>query len=554
MDSRHRAQDILRCALCTTEVALMYCIVCHTNLCKDCIIIHFSDKSQAHNIVPIEQFSSTLNYPKCPTHPTKQCELNCTQCNVPFCTSCLSSGKHLGHKAVDIFEEFDAKKESLKNDLQEIENSIFPKYKDAASIIQILKADWSKNSKKQKADLIKHGEALHKEIDIIIENKQAEIDDMNTKYTIALGKQEDAINSTITEMEKAIQEIKRLLDTSDVCLVFKYQSMVKRFRKLNISIPTFQPVKINREHIMKQFGSLTALSVETEDQQSYTVPSQGTVFSPPDRPLLDVPKLITELNMGYKYLHGVPCMWSDEEIWTRGDDKILKLYNLNGELVKYFQTKSGNVPQDIAVTRSGYLVYTDYNDSSVNLVNENNKIRRLVKILDWKPHGVCSTSSDDLLVIMNSDDGTQTKVMRYSDSTEKQSIQFDDQGKPLYTSGDIKYLSENRNLDICVADNHAHAVVVVSAAGKLCFRYSGPSSTTRESFDPRGITTDSAANILIGDYKNDSIHIIDRDGHFLRYIDNCCLQLPWGLCVDSKDNLFVAENITGKVKKLQYYK
>lgn len=150
MDSRHRAQDILRCALCTTEVALMYCIVCHTNLCKDCIIIHFSDKSQAHNIVPIEQFSSTLNYPKCPTHPTKQCELNCTQCNVPFCTSCLSSGKHLGHKAVDIFEEFDAKKESLKNDLQEIENSIFPKYKDAASIIQILKADWSKTPKNRK--------------------------------------------------------------------------------------------------------------------------------------------------------------------------------------------------------------------------------------------------------------------------------------------------------------------------------------------------------------------------------------------------------------------
>lgn len=104
MDSRHRAQDILRCALCTTEVALMYCIVCHTNLCKDCIIIHFSDKSQAHNIVPIEQCSSTLNYPKCPTHPTKQCELNCTLCNVPFCTSCISSGKHLGHKAVDIFE------------------------------------------------------------------------------------------------------------------------------------------------------------------------------------------------------------------------------------------------------------------------------------------------------------------------------------------------------------------------------------------------------------------------------------------------------------------
>ncbi|XP_062570090.1 uncharacterized protein LOC134232162 [Saccostrea cucullata] len=74
---------------------------------------------------------------------------------------------------------------------------------------------------------------------------------------------------------------------------------------------------------------------------------------------------------------------------------------------------------------------------------------------------------------MGSNDYKKFKVARCSGSTEKQTIQFDSEDKPLYSAHIIEYVSENRNMDICVADWEAKAVVVVNQTGILRFRYTG---------------------------------------------------------------------------------
>jgi streptogramin lyase len=178
-------------------------------------------------------------------------------------------------------------------------------------------------------------------------------------------------------------------------------------------------------------------------------------------------------------------------------------------------------------------------------VKKKKKHRTLITLQGWYPEGVCCTAAGDLLVTMDSDDDKQHKVVRYSGSTETQTIQYDDQGRPLYSGAG--YISENRNQDVCVSDTIS--VVVVTASGKFRFRYTGPPSNTGKSFDPRRITTNSQGHILVADCDNDRVHILDQDGRFLRYI---LCDKPVGLCVDIRDNLWVAEWESAKVKRIKY--
>ncbi|XP_065938540.1 tripartite motif-containing protein 2 [Magallana gigas] len=556
MDPRRSAQDLLRCQLCDTPVPPLYCGICHIHqnihLCKACVGDHLLDESSEHNVVPFDKRGLTT---KCQKHSTKVCELYCEECDISICATCVSS-EHKGHEFTEILKYFEDKKDAIQKDFQKLQKSINPKYQEIVSHISVQKADLNKNSQKLTSAINKHGEDLHTEVDIIIKNPISNLDEMDLKQLAVLNKQENEIKLIISKIVQCTTDLEKLLNSNDINLVTAYKSRNTKFRKLppklKVSLPSFTPQKINKEQLYEQFCSLSSFSRNIEAHDN-TMDAPGADTSASYKSLIDEPRIVKDINTDcgiQNCLCSVSCL-SDERIWTSGSDSIMRLYNLQGELMKSVKTKSGTWPGDIAVAESGYLVYTDYEDSFINMV-KNTEMQTLIKLQGWKPRNVCCTSSDDLLVVMNNDDGRKAKVVRYSGFREKQTIEFNDKGQPLYSARDIKYIKENTNLDTCVADWAAGAVVVVNQAGKLRFTFTGPPSSTKTPFNPRGIATDSQSRILVADWDNNRIHKTDKDGQFLRFIDNCNLQNPWGLCVDARYNLIVAESERGKLKKIQY--
>lgn len=276
MDSDYTLQDLVRCKLCEEHVPALYCEVCQINLCKACAGEHLLDGSKFHIVVPIKHRKSSpkISYPECQIHTTKLCELHCEKCDIPICVQCVSSNKHKAHDVVDILSYLNSKNKALQADLKELGNFIYPKYQEIASSFPVQKAALKRNAEELISAINERGEDWHRIIDIIIRKFISDINESESEHLAFLKEQEAGIKHSISEITQIIGELKKFLDSDDGCLISKYKSRNAEFRKLpptlKFSLPSFTYHRIVTKKLIKQFGSLSAWSIKTEERPNLT--------------------------------------------------------------------------------------------------------------------------------------------------------------------------------------------------------------------------------------------------------------------------------------------
>lgn len=199
---------------------------------------------------------------------------------------------------------------------------------------------------------------MHTEIDVVIKQMNDEIDEIKQNHQDILNKhlkEIKEIESLIKETLGTLKDIHR--ESNMVSKVMKYKSRNNDFRKLppkvHVVLPTFCQTPMEKGEVEELIGFIKPLST-TIDEKGYTLKKHGM----PYRELLDTPEVINTFNTGYKNLKNV-SLYSKDEIWTSGHGKEIKCFNINGNSINSIKTKSGEEPDDIAVTSDGCLLYSD---------------------------------------------------------------------------------------------------------------------------------------------------------------------------------------------------
>ena len=148
-----------------------------------------------------------------------------------MCLLCVFTGDHEQHVKIDILEQVRVKNDLIEKDLEEINNSIYPKLQAAASSIPVQRSGVNIHSRELTAVIKKQAETFHDEIETI-EDIQSEIDDMDAQHLAAIDQQEEEINKSMNEITQLILNLQNMLESNNDGILSEYTSRNTEFKNL----------------------------------------------------------------------------------------------------------------------------------------------------------------------------------------------------------------------------------------------------------------------------------------------------------------------------------
>ena len=538
-----------------------HCNTCGENLCSTCKQTHLQNTNTKHHSV-VEYTKrltpGSLSSLLCHDHDGKECICWCQTCEKAACIDCVTKS-HRGHQFTELETVLQERRVSLQEELKYLESNDLKEWRGLMIEARKATSDFLGQVDWMEKELEERAKEFHHRVEEIKENYKKELNELKTSNLTILHRQEKRVSVGLEKVKQQAKECEDQLRSSDMESLLEHKSFThdKKDPLPTISCatpPVLSPSQIDTKALTEMFGQLTVPKTKqtaksTKSQvlgQPYQASSRDTQSrgatnrTKPQTQLIPKPSVLSEFRTKTDRT-SVICVGSGLA-WVRTYWKVIQLVDRHGAVKDTIHTDFDF--DDMVLSPQGDILLTDHDNKCIQSIASNKrKVKTLFK-LQREPCGLCCLHSGDIAVTFPG----EHRVVIYGASGKV----IQELDKELFKSPHSVAQSKV-NSDLYISDRGK--VVVLDKDYRVRYEYAGQGDGEYD-FDPRGVCTDNAGRILIPDYENARVDILDRDGRFLQYLvtKKQGLKNPSWIDVDSEGKAWVGENIwpTGYVKVVKY--
>ncbi|XP_062572518.1 tripartite motif-containing protein 2-like [Saccostrea cucullata] len=544
-------QCVIKCDLCSSmENVESFCKNCRETLCDHCCEIHSkSVASRDHEIISRVQASAygIVDDMKCPSHSGKHCEMYCITCDSVVCTRCVTDN-HRGHEFDELKELFRRKPKEFENLVKIFNQKITPKYLKECELLEERLAQIDKNQASMESEIHFQAEEFKMIIDTLEEKLKRMLQGVINNEKAPVKKLLMSRKAQYAQLQKSIKKLQSIFENQHMTnlplLLTKIrQTLEATVLQEDVTVSTemasFEKGEISMEKLETLFGQFSVAA--TEDLRKRTLP--------PVKVAVSIENVIEMSNLKVQ----VPdvssvIIISDKELLVYGNKFGYQITKEKGQVQTEVFQKYG-LQHPVAVLSNGLLLARDEQNPNKILQILSNHVKK--PFLEVEVTGIHVTRRSEILISVAQVEDSCGEVLKYNRVGEMVLRIYEKcSGEALFAKPTS--LTENLNGDIWVIDVETNSTETMDKYG--LYRFSYRNSDILKNFTPHTLTNDSNGNILISDTRNGTIHVVDRDGRALRYLDTASLGIrPSGIAVEGPGQLWVVDGLKKKCYLLNYF-
>nr|XP_022321503.1 tripartite motif-containing protein 45-like [Crassostrea virginica] len=548
-----------KCDTCkeTEKQAQSRCLECNSNFCKPCVSRHSKEKeTRDHHMVELsapdaKSVTKIAHRSFCEKHH-EETVYYCILCEIPICKDCVTKvSDHKGHRYKNIVEGAKEKRNKVKPMIQSMHEYLpcLQDYLHELNSTKKLLGDYAEQTVQEikarykylQEELLKICNALVEGVEEKVKNDFNRID--SHVQTI------DKTLRSVSTITKSAEEAINLGSDSEVVLMC--QKLQNRFKHADKEIPqvgltpavssNFHVGDLQSSNLQEMFGSCDTTDIKL--------------------PMLPIPwglkiALNFDVQLMYSFkvanvidtIHAIAPL-SEREAWICNGwgTQEMNLYSREGEKLR--TVKLDIQIDDIITKPNGDILVSSYDDKKIIKLDGDLKQTDFVK-LDLYPGGMTYTKRNELLVcavdsyVTTRNSKSRRMIMRISEAGKIIDMIEDDGFSAIFTAP--YRLHENMLGDIVVSDREEAEVhtTTITLDGFVKNKYVGQKDyRMKKPFNPFGIVSDKHGHVLVADWSNHAIHLLDLSGQFIGFLitENYGIRGPNALALDKEGHLWVGD-------------